>query len=340
MPVTIRQIAEVAQVSRGTIDKVLNQRPGVSAPVRKRILRLAAELGYRPNAAGKSLAAQKRPVRIGFLLLNAHDPLHQELRLGVERAAEELAAFGVEVDCRILEHVTVAEQVATIKDMARGSLAGLALAPLAHPAVKAELNRLAAGGLRIVTSNTDLPSVDRICFVGQDLKRSGRVAGELMGQLLPGGGNLLVLSGLRRIQAHLERLMGFREVLAETYPGLRIVHTAHDVTDNQASYERVAAFLLGHPAPDGVFLAGLGTAGVGRALCEWGRPDIKFICYDCIPETQDLIRRRIVNFSITQDPFMQGYLPVKILFDDLFHGIRPSSNQIHTRIEIISAENL
>jgi hypothetical protein len=37
---------------------------------------------------------------------------------------------------------------------------------------------------------------------------------------------------------------------------------------------------------------------------------------------------------------MQGYLPVKILFDDLFHGIRPGSSQIHTRIEIISAENL
>jgi LacI family transcriptional regulator len=340
MPVTIRQIAEAANVSRGTVDKVLNQRPGVSPPVRKRILRLAGELGYRPNAAGKSLAAQKRPVRIGFLLLNAHDPLHQEVRLGVERAAEELAGFGVEVDCRSLEQVTVAEQVAVIRDMAADSLAGLVLTPLAHPSVRAELNRLAAAGVRIVTSNSDLPSVNRICFVGQDLKRSGRVAGELMGQLLPGGGNLLVLSGLRRIKALLERLVGFREVLAEHHPGLRIVHTAHDVTDNEASYERVAAYLHGHPAPDGIFLTGLGTAGVGRALCEWGRPNVKFICYDRIPETLDLLRRRIVNFTITQDPFMQGYLPVKILFDALFHGVYPGTQQIHTRIEILTTENL
>lgn len=340
MSVTIRQIAEAANVSRGTVDKVLNNRPGVSTEVREQILQLANELGYKPNAAGKSLAFQKKPLRIGFLLPTAHDPFYLDVQAGIARAADELAGFGVEVVCRTMEHITVADQLACIRAMAQSSLAGLVLSPLDDPAVSDELNRLAANGLRIVTSNSDLPAVNRLCFVGQDLHRSGRVAGELVGQLLPGGGQVLVLSGFCRFKAHVERMAGFRAVLDEFHPTVHIAQTITDIADNAMSYREVIAYLESHPAPDAIFLTGLGTAGVGRALAERGRTDIKFVCYDRIPETLELLRKRIVNFTITQDPFMQGYQPVKILFDALFNGTQPESEHIRTRIEILTAENI
>jgi LacI family transcriptional regulator len=341
MPITIRAIAQAAKVSRGTVDKVLNNRPGVSAPVRERIQQLAAELGYKPNAAGKSLAFQKNKVRIGFILLNAHDPFYEEVRAGVRRAADELEGFGVEVDCRVLEHGRPEEQLACIQNLAQGPLAGLALSPLDDPAVCAELNRLVRErGLRIVTSNSDLAAVERLCFVGQDLKRSGRVAGDLVGQLLPEGGSVLVLAGPSRLKAHLERLDGFIEVLAEAHPAVRVVRIIRDVEDNEDSYREVSAYLAAHPAPGAIYLTGHGTAGVGRALAERDGPAIRFVSYDRIPETVALLRRRVINFTITQDPFTQGYLPVKILFDHLFTGALPESTRIHTRIEILTAENV
>lgn len=340
MSITIRQIAEAASVSRGTVDKVLNNRPGVSSTVRERIQQLAAELGYKPNAAGKSLAFQKKRVRIGFLLPNAHDPFYQDVQAGIARAADELAGFGIEVDCQVMAHISVAEQLACIRDMTQSPLAGLVLSPLDDPAVSEELNRLYARGLQIVTSNSDLASVKRMCFVGQDLKRSGRVAGELIGQMLPAGGDVLVLSGLCRFKAHVERLEGFNAVLAETYPAVRISRTIQDITDNDMSYREVSAFLADNPALAAIYLTGLGTAGVGRALLERKRTDIRFVCYDRIPETVALLKKRIVNFTITQDPFMQGYLPVKILFDYLFNGAPPEASHIRTRIEILTAENI
>ena len=340
MSMTIRKIAEAANVSRGTVDKVLNNRPGVSTAVREKILQLANELGYKPNAAGKSLAFQKKPLRIGFLLPTAHDPFYLDVQAGIARAAEELAGFGVEVICRTMEHITVEDQLACIRAMAQSSLAGLVLSPLDDPAIVGELIRLAASGLRIVTSNSDLSSVNRLCFVGQDLKRSGRVAGELVGQLLPGGGQVLVLSGYCRFKAHTERMEGFRAVLEEFHPAVRIVRTIHDIADNEMSYREVSAYLDCNPPPDAIYLTGLGTAGVGRALVERGCAGVKFVCYDRIPETLNLLRQRVVNFTITQDPFAQGYQPVKILFDELFNGTQPESSQILTRIEILTAENI
>lgn len=341
MSITIRQIAEAADVSRGTVDKVLNNRPGVSLAVRTRIEQLASELGYKPNAAGKSLAFQKNPMRIGFLLPNARDPFYKDIQAGIEKAAEELAGFGIEVVCRVMERLSVAEEIACIRAMVQMPLAGLVLSPLDDPAVSDELNRLIERrGLRVVTFNSDLESVNRLCFVGQDLKRSGRVAAELVGQLLPGGGQILVLSGLSWFKAHQERLEGFREVLAEVYPAVQIVQTVHDITDNDLSYRAVMESLAGDWLPDAIYLTGLGTAGVGRALIERGRPEVKFVCYDRVPETVDLLRQRIINFTITQDPFMQGYLPIKILFDHAFNGALPASSHIYTRIEILTAENV
>jgi LacI family transcriptional regulator len=340
MSVTIRAIADAANVSRGTVDKVLNNRAGVSDAVRERVQQLATELGYRPNLAGKSLAFQKNPLRIGFILLNGSDPFFQDLREGIRKVAEELAGFGIEVDCRVMAGASVAEQVGCIRALAGDGIAALALTPLDDRAVADALNRLARrSGIPIITCNTDLAAVDKLCFVGQELKKSGRVAGDLVARLLPRGGTVLALSGLRQIKAHMDRLEGFMELLADGHPSVRIVHTIHDISDDEAAHRAVTAFLSSHPLPDAIYLTGRGAAGVGRALRERGRPEVRIVCYDRNPDTLALLRDGTIDFTITQDPFMQGYLPVKLLFEYLFHGNRPALASQYTRIEIVTREN-
>lgn len=55
MPVTIKEIAALANVSRGTVDKVLNNRPGVKDTTREKVLKIAKQLNYQPNFIGKAL---------------------------------------------------------------------------------------------------------------------------------------------------------------------------------------------------------------------------------------------------------------------------------------------
>ena len=57
---TIKEIAELAGVSRGTVDRVLNNRGAVNADTREKILEIAKLLDYQPNKAGVALAAQKK----------------------------------------------------------------------------------------------------------------------------------------------------------------------------------------------------------------------------------------------------------------------------------------
>lgn len=68
MAVTIKDIAAAVGVSRGTVDRVINHRGGVSEEVAARVEQAVEEMGYFPNRAGRILAARKKPVTIGCLL--------------------------------------------------------------------------------------------------------------------------------------------------------------------------------------------------------------------------------------------------------------------------------
>lgn len=67
MSITIKDIAELGKVSKGTVSRVINDEPGVGAETRKRILKLIKELDYQPNASARGLAA-KRSYNIGVII--------------------------------------------------------------------------------------------------------------------------------------------------------------------------------------------------------------------------------------------------------------------------------
>ena len=67
MAVTVKQIAELANVSRGTVDRVLNNRSGVSEATRQKVLKIAKELHYEPNFLAKALVSKKESLKIGVI---------------------------------------------------------------------------------------------------------------------------------------------------------------------------------------------------------------------------------------------------------------------------------
>ncbi|WP_094548469.1 LacI family DNA-binding transcriptional regulator [Petroclostridium xylanilyticum] len=341
MRVTIRSIAEAANVSRGTVDKVLNNRPGVSQEVRERVKKIAEEMGYKPNVAGKALAFQKKPLRIGVIILNKYDPLFQEVYEGVKRASYELKGFGIAVECCVMSSVNVQEQLMFIRELHNKNISALVLSPLDEEIIREELKKLTTQNIKIITFNTDITGIERMCFVGQDLKKSGRVAGDLIGKLLPNGGNVLVITGIGKIKALQERLAGFKEIIEQEYPNINIIQVLENIHDSQSSYLKTVEFLKRQDSLNAIYVTnGIGTGGVGKAIQELNKRHIKFVCFDKIPETIELIKDKIVDFTITQDPFMQGYLPIRILFEYFFYNKLPDSQQIYTKMEIITKENI
>ena len=268
-------------------------------------------MGYKPNLAGKALAFQKNPIKIGIIILNKYDPLFEEVHKGVLQAIQEYKDFGVSLEIRMMENVTVEEQLRCINELQMENIAALSLSPLEEDVIKCELNKLIDSNIKIVTFNTDISKVERLCFIGQNLVQSGRVAGELMGKLLPAGGEIAIFSGPTRIKALKDRIIGFREIIETEHKTLKIIDVQENIIDNSNSYDKTMEIVRKYKALKGIFVTSSGVGGLGKALGELGRRDIKIICYDITPETVALIKNRTIDFTITQEPFMQGYLPIK-----------------------------
>lgn len=341
MGLSIKQIAELAGVSRGTVDRALNDRGGISPQVKTRILAIAGEAGYKSNRAGKMLGIRKNPFRIGIQMPSVGNDFFLDVRAGLEQAAAELADFGLSLAVRAMKGYSVATQIAQIRSLLEEGIHALALVPIDHPDIAALLDELAGRGLPVITFNTDIAAGAHLGYVGNDYLHSGAIAAGLLGLIADGQPlRTLIITGSARILGHNQRVAGFTAVIKRSYPGIEILDILEDQDDDELAFQLVSDALQRWPQMDALYMTAGGVAGACRALQEHaaGRR-IKFVCFDQTRSTEHYQQSGLITASIGQEPFRQGYLSVKLLFEYLLDGTPPPARTL-TRNEIIIREHL
>jgi len=341
---TIKEIARLAGVSRGTVDRVLNERGDVNPETAQRVKRVADSLNYSPNLAGKTLAVRKKHLRFGYILFSSttSNPFFLDIVQGIENRAAELAEFGVTVDIRYARIDTPDLQVTLIDELVSSGVVGLAITPTNHPAVVSRIRNLAETGFPVITVNTDIHDCGRLSYVGEDSFKIGETAAGLMNLITAGLETKVgIVIGHPSVESHTERAGGFTQRALTHYPKLSVVATVKNHDDNERSLAVVKQLLQDHPEIDALYLASGGIAGACQAVEEAGRTrQLKMICHDLTPTTRKMIRENVVAATLTQEPFLQGTKPLDILFNYVGLGIRPESDQFFTKIEIKLRENI
>ena len=286
MGVTIKQIAELANVSRGTVDKVLNNRPGVKEETKLKILQIAKELHYQPNFLGKALVQSKEPTKLGIILTPDYNPYIQDMLKGM------------------------------LTDMSMDGYDGIAVFPIDDTQVKNKINQLSDQGVIIVTFNSKIEGIKQLCFLGQDHTKGGATAAGLLGRLLPDGGDIGVIISSYHLSCHQCRLNGFQDKLAQKFPDLRIVEIQENQDHKEDAFKITLEYCNKYPNLKGLYITGGGVSGVGNALEIAGKSGrLKVVCHDLVPDTIPLLQNGVVDFALDQNAKHQGHELVKILFD-------------------------
>ena len=209
---TIKEIAALAGVSRGTVDRVLNHRGSVNPATAEKIEKIARELDYKPNVAGLVLAAQKKKLKLGVILFSPENPFYVDVLAGVNEKAEELAGYNCTVLVRQIAS-SVDEQLKAMDELVAEGVNGIALAPYNDETVRSCINALYEQGIPVVTLNTDIENSKRLAYVGSNYTKSGATAAGLLQLMTHGQVNVGIVTGSPNILCHTERIAGFTDTL-------------------------------------------------------------------------------------------------------------------------------
>ena len=337
MSITSKELAALAGVSRGTVDRALNHRGGVRPQVQQRIEALAREYGYSPNRAGKALVTRS-PVRVAVLLHSVGNPFFDEVKQGLRQAAEEYSDFPVEIHLNEVKGYSPAEQLDVLERMEKEGMDGLILTPISHADVSGRLNRFAQDGLPVVALNNDIAS-SRLCYVGCDYTGSGRTAAQMMGYLCGGQGRVAVVVGSLSMLGHRQRAEGFSSQLETEFPAMSLAEVVENNDDDHQSAE-VVAQLMRHHSLRGLYFAAAGAASGSRTAHSLAGGPLAIVASDPVEAVARLIEKGLVQAAIGQQPFEQGYRAMRVILERLLFQTQPSSEHIFTQNEIKIKTNL
>lgn len=336
---TIKEIAALAGVSRGTVDRVLNHRGDVNPQTEEKILQIIRDLDYKPNKAGIVLAAQKKNLKLGVVLLGVGNPFFDDVLLGVQEKEQELAGYNCSVLIRQTEY-SLQQQLAAIDSLLAEGINGLAISPYNALSVREKINSLCEQGIPVVTLNTDIENSSRLAYVGSNFYRSGETAAGLMHLMTQGRVRVGIVSGSQNILCHTERIAGFSHII-EAYPNIRIVDIVNNNDDDQVSCELTAKLLADHPDINAFYFTAGGVYGGCQAIERSGlQSGMTVITNDLVPTTLAYMQKGLIAATICQQPFQQGSQPLSLLFAYLTTGEMPASENNYVDVDIRIRENL
>jgi len=240
---------------------------------------------------------------------------------------------------------SLSEMISFMNSATSAKAAGIALAQISETAFTGAVSNAMNAGIPVVSYNADgiykngaaVIGSNRLAYVGQALYLSGQAMGEQIKTLVPGGGHVAIFIatvGTGNIQP---RFDGAKAVLGSSYQVDEVATSTVDSTE--LSTEK--SYMLGHKSTlKGAFAVDSGsTANLAAALAGAGL-SIPAGGFDTDPRTLSALSSGKLKFSIFQDPYMQGFLPVLYLYMYNLSGSQIAPPDTDTGLTVLTPSNV
>lgn len=341
MRATIKMIAERAGVSIGTVDRVLHDRPYVKPEVRLRVLEALEALDYQPNRMASALATSGTSRCFAVVEPAWEGYVRADMDAGVARFREERRDYNLTVTVETYPRTRPEDCLALLDALAAREVQGIALCASDCAAVREKLEMLGEKRIPVVTFNSDIAGAGRLCYVGEDARQAGRIAGEIASKFLrPGDRALLAYAG-PEYAGHAARLAGFLERLEERGGSRGDCRVAVTHDDYEETLAAVGRALEEEPALSYIYMANRSVSACVEAVRRAGRTGrVRILAHDGSPELRALLRRGLVDFTIDQNLSYQSYQALSVLFDAVVERKLPQQDRFHPASHILNAETL
>ena len=230
-------------------------------------------------------------------------------------AADACKLFGCSYQWTGSENSNVNEMVNAVNSAVTSGADGIAVSLIDLKAFNQPVQAALSAGIPVVAYNADAEGNARLAYIGQDLKKAGEEMGKRIVSLVPSGDVALFIAtpGAANIQP---RIDGALKAIKESGKPI----TTHTIATGAAvpgELSTIDAYWVGHESTKGLFAVdGGSTQSVAQVMQKYGLPGkgVKAGGFDLTEVTQKLLAAGQINFTIDQQPYLQGFIPIQQLF--------------------------
>jgi LacI family transcriptional regulator len=333
-PINITQIVAAAGLSRATVDRVLNKRPGVHPRTQAHVLRVVAHLENNGQAGSQKRSALEKREAVHFgIVVQAGETFRRSVLENVLKTKDSDSVA-------ILQAVASSsdeETVELIRTVGRDS-DGLAVVSKNIEPVKSALKELQSTGKCVVALVSDLDATVRDAYVGIDNRAAGQLAAFILGRCLERAGEakVAVVAGYFSYLCQEDREIGFRSLLRQRFPRIEIVEIIKGEDSREATYEAALRLFKSRRDIAGIYNVAGGNFGLAKAIEE--APLVQrplYITHEVNEVTEPLLRTGVIDFLITQNIQSLIRMIGEVLVD-LKLGTGPVRELNHLPVQVVS----
>jgi LacI family transcriptional regulator len=346
---TVKEIARLAGVSIGTVDRVLHDRGEVSADTKAKIDAIIAARRYQPNILARQLA-RNRVYNFRAILPRAdQDSGYWSLCLaGIRRAERDLAPYGTRLKVDEFDRYDRSSYRALVKNIVAESCDGLLIAPVLPNDLVPALDKLSVGRsggpVPYVFFDCDAQGASPVAAIGQDALSAGYLAGRMMSLLAKGPGPLVAVSahaGDRHIRLRIEGFETFFRDAATAAGPRRVMVTECPELENAKDCERALGEIFrSNPDIAGVLVANSSGHIAGEWLAKQGTKErCAVVSWDLVPANAQALREGKIDCIVSQRPAEQAREGLERLFKAVVRGEEDAS-PASIPLEVYFKENI
>lgn len=339
---TLEEISAEINISRTTIYKVINNKGTVSEKTKEKVLEALEKYNYVPNNNARNLAMNKK-YQIALIDFESSDASYfsASIERGIIQVMNDYGDHGLTIQhyTSPVHHPT--QQNTDIKAAYDQGIRHFIIASADSSCIRPQLDWLKQNGCTIILLSKDIPDSSCDAFIGIDEYKGGRLAGEIMGKMMPDGGKLQILmakessSNIVTIQT---RYQGFLDKI-HTFPNIELLPVISDLSGRNQIQEALL-HVLALPDISGIFDLTCQLEYVSSILKQEHREDLNLVGMDLFPEIRNHIADHTIDAVVFQNLEAQTYLACKLLFENICYGKKIKKDKYYSKLDIIMSENL
>lgn len=342
--IRIKDIAEKAGVSIGTVDRVLHNRGEVKTTTKEKVMAIAHKLNYKPNIAAQVL---KSPTifKIAVLIPLCQGDNHfwNMHPIGIKQGQETIYPYSSELEFFYYEMHNTSDFMHHASALIEWQPNGVIIAPILKNESIELCHKLDDFLIPYAFLDTYIDNTNALTFVGEDAYQGGRVAASLIDTGVQPDKDILIVNIVKNLEnlQHLNlRNQGFLSYFMDAgrNTGLKISIEIEN-TDKKIVKNALDKVFNNNPNIGGVMVSSSRTYVIAEYMQQTHRQNLFLVGYEVFGKNSLFLQQRTINFLINQRPIEQGEKTFKKLFDYLSQNSIPEKKDFQP-IDIVNAENL